>query len=249
MQEPKISILTATLNAGAVLPRLMASLRAQTDKDFDWIVADGGSTDTTLGLLRNADDLRIRITEAPDFGIYDALNRGVGLISEGYYLVAGADDLLEPSAIEGFRQATRAAAQPDFVAAAILQSGHTILPRKGLGWLYGIQGVASSHAVGLLIRHDLHARHGLYTSKLPIAADQLFVKKALMRGATIAHAGFLAGEFSDDGMSGRDPVGVLTEIFRSQLLTERYQLPQYIIFGLRLGKHYLRSLLPGRRRQ
>ena len=243
MHESKISILTATLNASALLPRLMASLRAQTDQDFEWVVADGGSTDSTLDLLREATDLRIRITAAPDFGIYDALNRGVRMISDGYYLVVGADDWLDPAAIASFRRAATEGGQPDFVAAGIRQAGRTIMPRSGLGWLYGIQGVASSHAVGLLINRALHARHGMYSSKLPIAADQLFVKKALMHGATIFRARFTAGEFSDDGMSGRDPIGVLTEVFRSQLLTERYLLPQYAIFFLRLTKYYFFSTL------
>ncbi|MGZ3612114.1 MAG: glycosyltransferase, partial [Ktedonobacteraceae bacterium] len=40
-----ISIITATYNAAALLPTLIDSLRVQTDKDFEWIVADGGSTD------------------------------------------------------------------------------------------------------------------------------------------------------------------------------------------------------------
>ena len=49
--------------------------------------------------------------------------------------------------------------------------------------------------------------------------------------------------YNIQGVSGRDAVGQLTEVFRSQLATERFLLPQYGIFMLRLGKHYLRSLL------
>lgn len=44
-------------------------------------------------------------------------------------------------------------------------------------------------------------------------------------------------------MSGPDAVGQLTEVFRRQLATERFLLPQHVIFVLRLGKQYLRSLL------
>ena len=40
---PTISVITATYNAAAVLPRLIESLAAQTDQDFEWVVADGGS--------------------------------------------------------------------------------------------------------------------------------------------------------------------------------------------------------------
>ena len=43
----------------------------------------------------------------------------------------------------------------------------------------------------------------------------LFVKTVLMRGAAIARASFVAGEFSVQGMSGREAVAQLTEVFRA----------------------------------
>ena len=242
MLEPKITLLTATLNAAPVLPRLIACLRAQTDREFEWVVADGGSTDVTRALLRDASDLHVNLMTAPDFGIYDALNRGLRSITGGYYLVVGADDMLDPTAVADFRRAALEAGQPDLVAAGIRQDGREIQPRQHMGWLYGIQGVAASHAVGLLIKRELHVRHGLYSNKFPIAADQLFVKTALMRGATIKRTRFVAGEFSTQGLSGNDSLGVLTEIFRCQVRTERWVFPQYVIFVLRLGKYYLRTL-------
>jgi glycosyltransferase involved in cell wall biosynthesis len=50
----KLSIITATYNAAKHLPRVIDSLAAQTDQDFEWVVADGASTDGTLDLLRTA---------------------------------------------------------------------------------------------------------------------------------------------------------------------------------------------------
>lgn len=246
MPEPKITILTATLNAGAVLPRLIASLRAQTDADFEWIVADGGSSDDSRMLLEGCRDLQVRIDEASDFGIYDALNRGLRLFTGGYYLVVGADDTLAPDAIENYRRVANANGQPDFVAAAFEQGGRIVMPRKGLGWLYGMPGVASSHSVGLLVKRSCHDRFGLYSSRFPITADQLFVKQALQAGASIAHAKFVAGEFSIAGTSGADSLGLLTELFRVQVRTERFVALQYVLFATRLTKYFVRSLLAGR---
>ncbi|MES2227096.1 MAG: glycosyltransferase [Pseudomonadota bacterium] len=237
--EPRVTLITATLDAAHVLPRLVTCLQAQTDRDFEWIVADGGSTDGTQELLGHASGLQIHLTQARDFGIYDALNRAVSLVSDGYYLVVGADDTLETDAVASFRHAAQNAGQPDLVAAGIRQDGRTIWPRQGLGWLYGLQGVASSHSVGLLIKRNLHDRFGMYSRKLPIAADQLFVKTALRQGATIVRAQFVAGEFGTDGTSGNDPLGVLTEIFRSQVRTERFVSLQYLIFLLRLSKFFV----------
>lgn len=240
-RSPSVSILTATLNAGAHLPRLIASLRAQTDSDFQWVIADGGSADETAELLaESARHLSTKLLVERDFGIYDALNRGLQVVRSDYYLVVGADDTLHPNAVQQFRQLAREGL-PDFVSASIMQAGRTVNPRSGLGWLYGLQGVTSGHAVGLLIKRSLHERFGVYSNRFPIAADQLFVKSALLSGASIKRSTFIAGEFSTTGLSGNDALGQLTEMFRCQIRTERYLLPQYILFVARLFKYYLRT--------
>jgi glycosyltransferase involved in cell wall biosynthesis len=69
----QISIITATFNAASHLPDLVSCLRNQTYKNFEWVVADGGSTDDTLNILRTTKDLNVVLSSQPDFGIYDAL--------------------------------------------------------------------------------------------------------------------------------------------------------------------------------
>ena len=61
---PRFSIITPTYNVASVLPRLIASLRQQTDPNFEWIVSDGNSTDATLQLLHCVDDLDVHITSS-----------------------------------------------------------------------------------------------------------------------------------------------------------------------------------------
>jgi len=101
---PSLSIVTATYNAAAHLPALIESLRGQTDKDFEWIIADGGSNDETQVILNAVRDLNILLDSRPDFGIYDALNRAIKLTTADYYLVLGADDYLYPEAVASFRK-------------------------------------------------------------------------------------------------------------------------------------------------
>jgi glycosyltransferase involved in cell wall biosynthesis len=246
MPPIKITIVTATLNAQAHIPSLIKSLREQTDNDFDWFVADGGSTDGTHALVRNLKGLSARLVETRDFGIYDALNQAISQIGEGYYLVLGADDVLFANAIADFRARANEAGQPDFVAASIRQAGRIVPARRGLGWLYGMPGEAASHSVGLLIKRSCHDRFGLYSRHFPIAADQLFVKTALQRGATIERINEVVGEFGTDGTSGSDSLGLLTELFRVQVRTERWIALQYLIFAARLSKYYVKSVLAGR---
>jgi glycosyltransferase involved in cell wall biosynthesis len=221
-------------------------LRNQSDKKFSWIVADGGSSDGTLDLLASASDLNPYISSQPDFGIYDALNRAVKCAATDYYLVVGSDDWLAPDAIENFRSAAVEFNKPDLIAAAIMQGGRVVMPKEGLGWLYGMPGEASCHSFGILIKHSLHEKFGMYSRKFPITADQLFVKTILKNKGSIARCKFISGEFSLQGSSGGDDWGVITELFRVQVKTERWMLLQLILLFLRCAKCYAKIWMKDR---
>ena len=49
----KLTIHTATYNRAYILPQAYESLKAQTCKDFEWIITDDGSTDGTDELIRS----------------------------------------------------------------------------------------------------------------------------------------------------------------------------------------------------
>lgn len=73
VNEPRFTIVTVALNAGGLLRETVASVLAQADADFEYLVQDGGSTDGSLDGLPS--DPRLRVVVEPDEGIYDAMNR------------------------------------------------------------------------------------------------------------------------------------------------------------------------------
>jgi glycosyltransferase involved in cell wall biosynthesis len=239
-------VVTATYNAVDVLPRLIRSLRAQTDRDFEWVVADGASTDETLLLLQEADsDLRIRVDSRPDFGIYDALNRAVKMASGDYYLVVGADDELFPDAVARYKAAC-SRSDADLVTARIQVDGRVYGVRKRRWeWLHGQFAYVSGHAVGVAIRRDLHTRVGWYSRVYPVAADQYFVLSALHMGAQVSVGDFCAGIFYKTGSSGSDLLSSLTDLCRV-LVNLGHSLPlQLLLLNLRVLRY---CLLPRPRR-
>ena len=239
----KISVITATYNAAQMLSELIKSLQLQTDPDFEWVVVDGQSSDESVELVKQADNLNLQLISEPDFGIYDALNKGIKLASGDYYLVVGADDTLEQDAIANYKQAIECSNdQADIIAAVVRIGGSLMRPRSNKGWLYGMQGIASCHSVGLLINRSLHQRFGDYSNKYPIAADQLFVKSAYNGGAVIQRESFIAGRFSVEGISASDHLGMLTELFRVQMETEKSKSLQVLLFFCRLIKNLPRLL-------
>jgi glycosyltransferase len=73
----KISVITATWNSENTIRDTLASFRAQSYKDTEYILIDGGSTDSTMDIINENADIIDYVVSEPDKGIYDALNKGV----------------------------------------------------------------------------------------------------------------------------------------------------------------------------
>lgn len=232
--RPIISIVTATYNASDQLPGLIEGLRTQSDRNFEWIVVDGVSPDSTTTLLSASGDIVSKWISEPDFGVYDALNKAIRLCSGEYYLVLGADDRLFPDAIAQFKQhalATRA----DIVTAGINIDGAVTFGKSGRSWLHGMFAYVSGHSVGTLIRRNLHDRFGEYSRRFPVAADMYFLKTVCKSPITILHrANFVAGEHGTYGVSSQDKAATFCDCFRVQLETEPRKVLQVLLFIAKL---------------
>lgn len=234
MKAPTISIITATFNVENDLPYLISTLRAQTDRDFEWIVIDGASNDKTIEILKESPDIVSYWISETDFGIYDALNKGIRISTGEYYLVLGADDLIYPNTIEMFK-AEAMKSQADLITAGIIKNENISFGKLGKSWLHGMFAYVSGHSVGTLIRKNLHTRFGEYSRRFPVAADMFFLKTVCKSSDTsLCHASFIAGVHGTTGLSNTDKAATYCDCFRVQLETEKVKLIQIIIFILKL---------------
>lgn len=235
----KISVITATYNAENYLPRLISSLVDQTDQDFEWIIADGASTDKTLTLLEDAKKTlkHVIIDSKPDCGLYDGLNRAIGLSKGDYYLVVGADDLLFPNAIKLFKRAYTLS-KADLIVAKVRAGDRVLWKRKPSWiWLYGPPAIISSHSVGTLIKKELHVKYGFYDSKnYKVYADGAWLLAVLRSNPTIAYAPFESGLFSLEGVSNNSQFTSFVEQLRAQIANGCNVYLQTILTALRIFK-------------
>lgn len=238
--RPLITVITSTFNAANLLPGLITSLRQQSDLDFEWIVVDGASTDGTVELIKEASDIVTRYISEPDFSFYHALNKGIALINTEYYLVVGADDRLDPDAINSYRDTILRTAA-DIIAASVTMTGKTLKSGNGKPWLRGASAYISQHSVGTLIRTSLHKQFGLYSNRFPLTADSYFIKCVFATsGIKIEYADFVAGVFATGGMSSADLLLAMTDLYRIQMLTEKYPLLQSALFAWGMIKNFSR---------
>lgn len=76
--RPLVSIVTPTLNSEAFLERTLRSVMSQTHPNLEHIVVDGGSTDSTLDILKKYEGAyELSWISEPDSGMYDAINKGI----------------------------------------------------------------------------------------------------------------------------------------------------------------------------
>lgn len=89
----KFSVITITLNNLEGLKLTAKSVIAQTFRDFEWIVIDGGSTDGTKEYLEALTRQPDYWVSEPDGGVYCAINKGVRRASGEYVICMNAGDV------------------------------------------------------------------------------------------------------------------------------------------------------------
>lgn len=94
MFQPSLSIIIAVKNAKEHLAQTLASIRTQRYPFIEVIVIDGGSTDGTIGVIRENQDMLSFSMSEPDSGISDAFNKGLAHATGDYINFQGAGDVL-----------------------------------------------------------------------------------------------------------------------------------------------------------
>ena len=100
----EITVFTPTCNRGYIIHNLYASLKRQTNKSFEWIVIDDGSTDNTEILfqkwLLEDNGFEIKYYKVENGGKHRAINKAVHLASAEGFFIVDSDDYLVDEAIE-----------------------------------------------------------------------------------------------------------------------------------------------------
>lgn len=95
---PEVSVITGSHNSRKYLPATIASLLAQTEVDWEWVVVDNGSRDGSADLIRaQCPPERLRlVVETAALGSGGAMRRGVAEARAPLLAVLDADDVMRP---------------------------------------------------------------------------------------------------------------------------------------------------------
>ncbi|HLN10909.1 MAG TPA: glycosyltransferase family A protein [Xanthobacteraceae bacterium] len=94
---PRVSVVVPCYNGGRFLDSLLASLAAQTFRDFEIVIVDDGSTDPATRDKLDSLDPSVRVVRQENRYMAGARNRGYAEAKAEFVVPLDCDDTLEPS--------------------------------------------------------------------------------------------------------------------------------------------------------
>ncbi|MEA2413858.1 MAG: hypothetical protein QOI58_515 [Thermoanaerobaculia bacterium] len=182
-----ISVVMAIYNGAATLAATIDSILAQTERDFECIIVDDGSTDETASLLKAyaARDARIRVIRQDNTGLTRALITGCAAATGTYIARHDCGDTSDPSRFELQRQLLDQNSELAFVSSwtafagpegeplhVVRGSGAASEPISilDLGQEWGVIDGPTSHP-SVMMRRDAYERAGGYRAAFVVGQD------------------------------------------------------------------------------
>lgn len=215
---PRLSIVLATWNAAATLERCLRSIVAQTSADWEIVLADGGSTDGTLDIVRAYRAHLAHWHSHPDAGIYDAWNQALEHARGEYVCFLGADDAWHDADALQRVFARIGHGEYDLVTGRglLVDADGRAIESFGRPWSY--RGVGRRMTIchpGALHRRELFARFGRFDTGYRISADYDFLLR-LPADLRTLHVDAVLVDVCDGGVSRDHRWAMLRERYRAQ---------------------------------
>ncbi len=186
-----LTIITINRNNAAGLEKTMQSVLSQTRKDYEYIVVDGASTDGSVEVIERLAERfgdRLKWVSEPDKGIYNAMNKGIGMATGEYVQILNSgDSLAAEDVVEKMYAAVEKEGRPSILYGNMLKDfpGGRIHRDKGFA---GEDITLLSLYIGTLnhspayLRRSLFDRYGLYDESLKIDSDWKWYLQAIVFG-------------------------------------------------------------------
>ena len=172
----KISIITVCYNSAETIYDTINSVNNQTYPNIEHIFIDGRSTDNTLEIINlNSERDKIVISEK-DFGLYDAMNKGIKLATGDIIGLINSDDLYcDPHALYKVAEEFKKNKNLDSVYADLYYVSKNNIKKIIRRWVTGYQskfkyGWHPAHPT-FYIKKSVYNRFGLFDLSFRLAAD------------------------------------------------------------------------------
>ncbi|MBN1967940.1 MAG: glycosyltransferase [Candidatus Delongbacteria bacterium] len=174
MSVPLFSIITVSYNSEKTIARTIESVLHQTYKDYEYIIIDGASTDSTVDIIKSYIDKfdgKLSFVSEKDNGIYDAMNKGISKTNGQLIGIINSDDWYEENTLEILEECYSNNHCRDGVYYGILMNYIDGLPYRATGYHHNYLHEAIISHPSTFISRSIYLAFGLFRNEYRLAAD------------------------------------------------------------------------------
>ncbi len=224
-ETPLISVITITYNAAEVITPTLESLNNQSFRNFEHIVADGASNDSTLDIIDSLSPASLVVSE-PDKGLYDAMNKGLKRAIGKYVVFLNAGDSFHSyDTLQHYARAIHTNAHSDIIYGdtvivnnqrRVIRPRHLSVPEK-LTFHSFANGMLVCHQA-FMVRRDIAPE---YNTAYRFSADYEWTLRCLPKSDPEHNINLkeIVIDYLSDGLTDRNHKASLIERFR---IMQRY---------------------------
>jgi len=179
-----ISVITICKNSEKTIEKTLNSLKNQTSKNFEYIIIDGNSSDKTVEIIKNNQNIVDKLISEDDNSTADALNKGIS-ISEGELIFwLASDDWIDSNIIRIFEENYNKNKDNSFYYGNMIMyyedNIKTIYPKKKFSEKI-LKGVPEFCYPAVLFKKKLFIENGLFSTSIKINNDFEFFLRILKK--------------------------------------------------------------------
>ena len=205
LEYMRYSVITINYNDSPGLRRTIESVVSQTAADKEYVIIDGGSTDGSVGVIKQyAAKIDYWVSES-DRGIYHAMNKGVAHAHGDYCVFMNAGDIFYDDTV--LERISRTGLGSDIIVGKVFRGDSSSLmspPPVGDISLYHLYAAAIPHQ-GAFISTSLLRRHP-YDETLRISSDwKFFLQAIILDNCTMRYVDEPVARYDLGGVSSANP--------------------------------------------
>jgi len=237
----KVSIITVCLNAQECIEKTINSVINQDYDNIEYIIIDGNSSDDTLNIINNYKSNVDKLLSEPDTGIYNAMNKGIKLVTGDYVIFLNAGDYFAKENI-----ISRAVKYFEKYNHKIFVGDRITVSTEGKTWInrYNTYNKLSLSKFSLchqciFYHSELFKKFGDYDEKYIINADHNFNLKLIMKNnLKVKYLPFIIANFQLGGICTSQKFFSLAVSERNEISNKYFSEFDFFIYDLscKIGK-------------
>lgn len=221
----KVTIITVVFNGAKTIKHTIESVLNQAYKNVEYILIDGNSSDNTMDIVNEYKDTIDTIISEPDKGLWDAINKGIGLATGDVIGLLHADDFYTDEKVLQRVVSKLEESKTDTLFADLLYikddnldlvlryfSAKNFTPKK---LTYGLM---PPHPT-FFVKKSIYEKYGTYRLDLKIASDyEMFVRLLYKNNVSYSYIPFPIVKMRVGGLSGggiKNKVLINREVIKS----------------------------------